>query len=108
MTTELAGGGAAWGPLVAIAAMAAATYLMRAGGFWLMAHVPLTPRVRRMLAALPGSIIAATVFPIIAIGGLVAMLAIATAGVVMLVTRNDFFAVIAGMGIAAVLRAGGL
>ena len=70
MTPTEAGTG--WGPLAAIAAMAAATYLMRAGGFWLMTHVPLTPRVRRMLAALPGSVIAATVFPIVAIGGLVA------------------------------------
>jgi branched-subunit amino acid transport protein len=36
------------------------------------------------------------------------MLAVGTAGVVMLATRNDFLAVIAGMGIAALLRAGGL
>lgn len=100
--------GTDWGPLVAIAAMAASTYLMRAGGFWMMTHVPLTPRVRRMLAALPGSVIAATVFPIVAIGGLVAILAIATAGVVMVTTRNDFLAVIAGMGSAALLRAAGL
>jgi uncharacterized membrane protein len=106
--TPTDGAGAHYGPLIAIAAMAAATYLMRAGGFWLMTHVPLTPRVRRMLAALPGSVIAATVFPIVAIGGPVAMLAVGTAGVVMLATRNDFLAVIAGMGIAALLRAGGL
>ena len=33
----------------AILAMAAATYLMRVGGFWLMGHVPLTARMRRML-----------------------------------------------------------
>ena len=51
-------GATGWGPLAAIAAMAAATYSMRAGGFWLMTHVPLTPFVRRMLAALPGSVIA--------------------------------------------------
>jgi branched chain amino acid efflux pump len=106
--TPIDSAGADHGPLIAIAAMAAATYLMRAGGFWLMAHVPLTPRVRRMLAALPGSVIAATVLPIVAIGGPVAMLAVGTAGVVMLATRNDFLAVIAGMAIAALLRAGGL
>ena len=33
--------------------MAAATYLMRVGGFWLMGHVPLTARMRKMLEALP-------------------------------------------------------
>jgi branched-subunit amino acid transport protein len=48
------------------------------------------------------------VFPIVAIGGLVAILAIATAGVVMVTTRNDFLAVIAGMASAALLRAAGL
>jgi len=43
-----------YGPVIAIFAMAAATYAMRAGGFWIMTHVPLTRRVSRMLAALPG------------------------------------------------------
>jgi uncharacterized membrane protein len=97
-----------YGPLLAILAMAAATYAMRAGGFWLMARVPLTPRVQRMLAALPGSIIAATVLPIIAKGGPVAMLAIATAALVMVVRRNDFLAVLAAMSMAAAMRAAGL
>jgi uncharacterized membrane protein len=97
-----------YSPLLAILAMAAATYAMRAGGFWLMARVPLTPRVQRMLAALPGSIIAATVLPIIAKGGPVAMLAIATAALVMVVRRNDFLAVLAAMSMAAAMRAAGL
>ena len=96
------------GALVAILAMSGATYAMRAGGFWLMSHVPLTPRVGRMLAALPGSIIAATVLPIIANAGLVGVLAIGAAALVMVVRRNDFLAVIAGMSIAAAARAAGL
>lgn len=97
-----------YGPLVAILAMAAATYAMRAGGFWLMSQVPLTPMVRRMLKALPGSIIAATIVPIVAKGGLVGALAIGTAAVAMMVSRNDFLAVLAGMGVAAAARAAGL
>lgn len=97
-----------YGPLIAIFAMAAATYAMRAGGFWIMTHVPLTRRVSRMLAALPGSVIAATVLPIIARGGLVAVLAIGTAVLVMVIRRNDFLAVIAGMSVAAAARAAGL
>ena len=52
------------GILAAILTMAAATYAMRAGGFWLMGHVPLTARVRRMLEALPGSVVVATVLPL--------------------------------------------
>lgn len=97
-----------WGVYAAIAAMAAATYAMRAGGFWIMGRVPLTARVQRMLAALPGSIVAATVLPLVVNGGPVAALAVGTGGAVMMATRNDFLAVAAGMGVAALARAAGL
>ena len=72
--------GADWGVGAAILAMAVATYAMRAGGFWLMARVPLTPRLRRMLDALPGSVVVAAVLPLIVREGPVAVLAIAAAG----------------------------
>ena len=100
--------GADWGILAAILAMAAVTYLMRAGGFFIMAKVPLTPALRRMLEALPGAVVTATILPIIAREGLAAMLAIAAAGVVMVLRRNDFLAVVFGMAVAAAARAGGL
>lgn len=96
------------GPLAAIVAMGLATYSMRAGGFWLMGHVPLTPFVRRMLAALPGCVIAATVVPIIVNTGAVAVLAVSAAGAVMVFSRSDFLAVIAGMGVATLARALGM
>jgi len=96
-----------WGVLGAIFAMAAATYAMRAGGFWLMQHVPPTVRVRRMLEALPGSVVAAVVLPIVVRDGLPALLAISAAGAVMFFTRRDLLAVIAGMLVAAGMRAGG-
>ncbi len=54
--------GAGWGVGAAILAMAVATYAMRATGFWLMARVPVTPRLRRMLDALPGSVVVAPCF----------------------------------------------
>jgi uncharacterized membrane protein len=97
-----------FGAFAAIVAMGLATYSMRAGGFWLMGHVPLTPFVRRMLAALPGSVIAATVLPIIAKTGPVAVLAVLAAGAVMVIRRNDFLAVIAGMAVATLARAMGM
>jgi uncharacterized membrane protein len=100
--------GADLGVLAAIAAMAVATYVMRAGGFWMMSHVPPSPRLRRMLEALPGSVIAATVLPIVVRDGITAMLAIGAAAIVMLVTRRDILAVIAGMAVAASVRALGL
>ena len=93
------------GTLVAILAMGAVTYAMRAGGFWLMAHVPLTARVRRILDALPGTVVVATVLPIVVREGVPAALAIAAAGAAMLIRRNDFLAVLAGMAAAAAARA---
>jgi uncharacterized membrane protein len=92
-------------PIIAILAMAAATYPMRAAGFWLMGHIPLTPRIQRMLEALPGSVVVATVLPIMIREGLPAALSIVAAGAVMLWRRNDFLAVLAGMAVAALARA---
>lgn len=92
----------------AILAMAAATYFTRTSGFWLMGHVPLTPRIRKMLEALPGSVVAATVLPIVAKSGAPAMLAVIAAAVVMIARRNEFLAVAAGLLVAALVRAGGM
>jgi uncharacterized membrane protein len=93
--------------LIAIAVMAVATYAMRAGGFWLMRHVAMTVRMRRMLEALPGSVVVATVLPIAVREGPVAQLAIGSACVVMLLFRKDLLAVITGMAVAAAARAAG-
>jgi uncharacterized membrane protein len=92
------------GTLAAILAMAAVTYAMRAGGFWLMAYVPLTGWVRQMLEATPGTVVVATVVPIVVRDGAPAILAIAAACGAMLVRRNDFLAVLAGMAAAALAR----
>ena len=93
--------------MAALGAMAAATYLMRAGGFWLMGRVQIGPRVKRMLQALPGSVVAATVLPIVVKSGPSALGAVLAALAAMLITRNDFVAVVAGIGAAALIRAGG-
>jgi uncharacterized membrane protein len=91
--------------VAAILAMAVATYLSRAGGFWLMGHVRITPRVRRMLDALPGALVAALVVPLAVRSGPAAMLALAAAAGVMIASRNEFLAVAAGVAVAAGLRA---
>lgn len=87
-----------------IAIMIAVTLVMRLGGFWLMSFVPITPRVRRMLEALPGSVIMAAVLPAAVKGGPVALVAIGTALLVMIWRRSDFLAVLTGMAVAAGLR----
>ena len=90
----------AYGPLIGILAMAAATFLTRISGYWLMAHIPLTKRVRRTLEVLPGAIMAATVVPIVAKVGPAAFIAVAVALASMIVKRNEFIA--AGLALAAV------
>ncbi len=91
--------------MIAFAVMTAVTVASRLGGFWLMGYVEITPRVRRMLDALPGSIIVAAALPVVVNGGTVAIFAIAAAMAATIIRRNEFVAVITGMAMAALARA---
>jgi uncharacterized membrane protein len=88
-----------------IGAMTAVNYAIRAGGFFMMGYVPLTPRVRSILNALPGAVVMAIVVPLMVRGGLPASAAVLVSVAVMAWRRNDLFAVVCGMGAAALLRA---
>lgn len=90
--------------MIVVGVMALVTITLRVAGFWLMGFVPVTPRIKRMLGALPGSIIAAAVLPVVVQGGPVAALAVVSAMVSMWLTRSDFVAVITGMAVAAAAR----
>ena len=96
------------GPYAAIAAMTLATYLCRASGVVLMSRVRLTPRVTRALAALPGSIVVATVAPLAVQAGAPAIAGVAAALATMMATRYELAALLAGLGAVAALRALGL
>lgn len=98
---------AAWGPWLAILAMAVATYLCRISGVVMMGFIPLTPRVRRGLAALPGSIVVATVLPLIERLGLAAGLALLAAVASMVIRRSELLALLVGMSVVALARAFG-
>lgn len=91
--------------MIAFAVMTAVTVASRLGGYWLMGYVDVTPRVRRMLDALPGSIIVAAALPVAINGGPVVIVALAAAMAVSIVRRNDFLAVITAMAVAAAARA---
>jgi uncharacterized membrane protein len=91
--------------MIAFAVMTAVTVASRLGGFWLMGYVNVTPRVRRMLDALPGSIIVAAALPVAVNGGPIVMFALAAAITVSVIRRNDFLAVATGMLVAATARA---
>ena len=93
---------------MAVVAMAVAVYLTRAGGYWLIGRFTIGPRVRHMFDALPGAIIAATVAPLLLRGGVSALCAVVAAVVTMIVVRRDFAAVVAGVLVAAAVRAAGL
>ena len=94
-----------FGTFLAIAAMSFATVLTRLSGHWMMGRVTLTPRIRRMLEALPGSVVAALVMPVMVKDGLPATLAIVTVGALMIWRRNEFVALACGIAVAAGLRA---
>ena len=95
------------GPYLAIALMAAATYLCRIAGVVLMHGVRVTPRVERGLQALPGSIVVATVLPIGVQGGPVALASLGVALAVMAWSRYEIAALGAGLAVATVARAAG-
>jgi uncharacterized membrane protein len=88
--------------------MTVAVYITRAGGYWLIGRITIGPRLRKILDALPGAIIAATIAPLLVHGGLSALAAVAAALLAMVALRNDFAAVTAGLVAAALARAVGL
>jgi uncharacterized membrane protein len=87
-----------------LAAMTLVVYLTRVGGFWLIGRVTIGRRLHRILEAMPGAVIAATVAPILLHGGMSALLAVIAAALAMLAVRNDFAAVVAGVAVAALTR----
>jgi uncharacterized membrane protein len=87
-----------------ILAMAAVTYVLRAGGLWLAGRVPLTDRVQRFLEYLAGSIMVSLVLPLAIRGGPAMSAAVALAAVVAVATGRASLAVAAGVAMAAGLR----
>ena len=93
------------GVFYVIAAMAAVTVFTRFAGFWMMGRVTLTPRILRMLEALPGSVVAALIMPVIVKEGLSAGVAMVAVALLMIWRRNEFLALAAGIAVAAGIRA---
>lgn len=93
-----------WSIWAAIAGMSVATYLTRAGGYWLMSFVRVTRRVERVLRHLGSSVFVAIVLGGAVKGDPAASLAIAVSMLAMLLTRSAPLAVIAGVVAAALWR----
>ena len=93
------------GAFIAILAMATATYLCRIGGVLVMSRVRITPGVERALAALPGSIVAATVVPIALKSGLAGIVGVTASILTARLVRNELLALVTGLASAAAIRA---
>jgi uncharacterized membrane protein len=94
-----------WGSVLAIAGMMLVTFLCRIAGVVVMSRVRITPRIERGLRALPGSIILATILPVVIDNGWPAIVALAVAIIAMTLTRIDIVGLVAGLGTLAVIRA---
>lgn len=91
--------------LAAIGAMALATYLTRAGGYWLFRAISPPPVVRAMLGYVPGALFVSYVVPALANGGLQQWVGAAVTAGTMLATRNLALAILGGTAAAGVVWA---
>ncbi len=89
---------------IAIAGMALMAYACRAGGYWMMGFVRLTPRVEAWLAAMPSALVAAILARTLASAGPVEIAGVAAAFFVGRFAGGDFLGMMAGIGTVAVLR----
>ncbi len=89
----------------AILMMAAVTLATRLLGAAFMERVSASPRVERFLEALSSSVLAAVVATVVAQGGLREAAAVALAALVMLSVKSAIWAMLAGMGAAALWTA---
>jgi uncharacterized membrane protein len=74
-----------------------ASYACRAGGFWLMRWVPITPRVEAGLSQAPLAVMIGVVAPAALHGGPAEWIGLIAVVLAMLVQRNDLIGMLAGV-----------
>lgn len=82
---------------LAILLMGLATYLCRAGGYWLFRQIRPSPLLRSALAYVPGTLFVSFVVPSLIQGGLQSLAGGADTLGVMIATRNLLAAIVAGV-----------
>jgi uncharacterized membrane protein len=90
--------------LLVIVLMAVVTYALRAGGFWLMGRITISPRMEGALAYLPGSVITALVVPSTIQAGLPGVAAVAVIALVMWKRPGLLLALLLGLGTVVMVR----
>lgn len=84
--------------------MAGVTYALRAGGYWMMGRVTLSPRMEAGLAYLPGAVITALVVPSAINAGVPGIVGLMAVAIIMRRWRNLFLAMVVGIGTVWLLR----
>ncbi len=90
--------------ILIILALAAVTYLTRAGGLLIMSVVPVTPRTEAFLDSLSSSVMVAIVVPALLTGDEGTVIGIAATFFAMVATKNMLIAMTAGVAVAALVR----
>lgn len=91
-----------------ILAMTAAAAFCRFAGFAFMGAIPLTPRLRAGLDAIPLAVMIAIVLPPALRGSVPEWLAIGVVAAAVYVRLNELVAIVCGMGAVALARSYGL
>ena len=86
-------------------ALALSSYACRAGGFWLMRFVTVTPRLRATLAAAPLAVMLGIVTPAALRGGVPEWIGLGATFVAMRLWRSDLAAMFVGVAAVAACRA---
>jgi uncharacterized membrane protein len=90
--------------LLALLAMAAASFACRAGGFALMRFVTVTPRLEAGLKAIPIGVMVGIVAPVVAAGRIPELIGLAVVVIAFKVSGSDVVAALAGVAAVALMR----
>ncbi len=90
--------------VIAILGMGLATYATRAGGFWLMGYVTLSPKLERFLRQTAGGVLVAIVVAAVMKGDPAMWAGLATAVGIMIALRKSMTAILIGMVLAIGVR----
>jgi uncharacterized membrane protein len=88
-----------------ILGMALATYATRAGGFWLMSRVRVTPRLELVLRHIPGAVLVSIVAPMLATSGPADLIAAGVTVAAGVTTKSVLLAMVAGVVAVVIARA---
>jgi uncharacterized membrane protein len=96
-----------WHFLLAVLAMAVASYACRLAGYLLMGYVPVTDRLQAALKAIPLGVMIGIVMPSVLAGKVPEIVGLAVVFGVMKLTGKDVVAALAGAAAVALARAAG-